>query len=315
MSVFSVTEILEFMRCRRKWHYSSASLQSLGPIAPNRALSLGTNVHAALAQWLVEPNAQLRELFLISAADNLSKIRAAYKKQVGVGISDSELADFFDGQMLGEKMMENYQEFWGSPLLEGFTIVEPEQKFLIPIPGTEGHQLSMRLDGLVERTRYRTLFILEHKTYSSRPRLSTLENAFQFLAYTWGARQAFGAKVEGVAYDGIWSRPVPPRGSEIKDLFMRLLIERNDYEVEQFGKQLGWIVEEMAELVMMSDPQHNDQEYIDAGFYPHRRWQGCFDCGFDELCAMQTKGEDFEHYKRQHFIRLDADKEMIGDDD
>lgn len=314
MATFSVTEIQEYMRCRRKWNYSSASMQSLGPIAPVRSLSLGTNVHSALAQWLIEPEAKLRDLFLVAAAENLSKIRAAYRKQVGANISDSELTDFFDAQMMGEKMMTNYEEFWGKPLLDGFTIVEPEQKFIVPIPGTD-HFLSLRLDGLIERTAHGTLYILEHKTYSSRPRQSTLEMAFQFLAYIWGSRQAFGKKVVGIGYDGMWSRPAPPRGSKMEDLFMRLLIERNDYEVAALTGQLVTLVCEMAELVELHHTPFKSWDETDSAFYPHRRWQGCFDCGFDELCQMQTHGEDFAHYKRQHFVKLDADKEMIGDDD
>lgn len=314
MATFSVTEIQEYMRCRRKWNYGSANLQSLGPFAPNRSLSLGTNVHQALAQWLIEPDAKLRDLFLVAAAENLRKIREGYRKQIGANISESELGDFYDGQLLGVKMMENYEEFWGKPLLDGFTIVEPEQKFVVPIPGTE-HNLSLRLDALIERTARRTLYILEHKTYSQRPRQSTLEMAFQFLAYIWGARQVFGKKVVGIGYDGMWSRPAPPRGSKMEDLFMRLLIERNEHEIAALTGQLVTLVCEMADLVELHQTPLKSWDEVDSAFYPNRRWQGCFDCGFDELCQMQTHGEDFEHYKWQHFVRLDADKEMVGDGD
>lgn len=315
MASFSVTERAVYARCRRQWMYSSARLQSLGPIAPRRSLSLGTTVHAALAQWLLEPDATLYELFLRSSSEQLIKIRDQYRKQVGAEISDDELTGFFEGVELGTSMMKNYEEFWTQPLFNGFRIIEPEQRILVPVPGSD-HQLSLRLDGLIERVDDGALFILERKTYSARPKMHDLQYNDQFLSYIWGARQVWDKRIIGVAYDGMWSRAKPPRGSTMPDLFMRLLIERNDYEIEHYAPYCAAQLNEMARLVdAYNNPIAALLGNVEASFYPNRRFQGCFDCQFDPMCALQTAGADYTQYSRSHYAKLDSDKGFADDDE
>lgn len=315
MATFSVTERGTFRRCRRQWYYSSASLLSLGSVAPQKALSLGKTIHAAMAQWLQEPNASLRDLFAHQAADERQKIEAAYRAKVGANISPEELTPFLEGVDLGLHMAANYQQKWQTPIFDGFTVVQPELNVNVPVPGTP-HTLSARLDAIIQRTRTGELFILEHKTYSSRPRLPTLQMNDQFLAYQWAVQQLNIGHVAGVAYDGLWKREAPPRGSTFDDLFTRVVITRPQAEVAAFGAILAQELMDMSNLLDRIADAPRTGIPIDALVYPNRRWEGCYDCrAFEELCTLHSRGEDWQHARDTRFVHLDADKNAMDDDE
>lgn len=304
--IASVTERGTFRRCRRQWMYSSPSLMSLGSIAPKKSLSLGHTMHAALAQWLQEPHLTLAELFLTQAAEDRRKIEAAYLRQVGAKISDEEMVGFHEGVELGMHIANNYQKKWQTPLFNGFELVQAELNIEALVPGTK-HKLSGRLDAIIRKVSTDELFVLEHKTYSSRPRPATLQMNDQFLAYIWLAQQLGLGPVAGIAYDGMWKRPTPPRGSTFDDLFTRLIITRPAFEIKQFGAILRKEVTDMAQLATKK---------TEATFYPNRRWEGCdYDCSFVQLCTMQSRGEDWLAYRDANFVKMTADKEIEATDE
>lgn len=306
----SVTERGTFRRCKRLWALTSASMQSLGTIVPRTNLALGKSVHAALAQWLIEPDASLPELFLHASAQDLGKIKAAYKSQVGADIGDDELAPYHESLQLGVSMMGNYQTKWGSPLFDGFTIVQAEVQLEIPIPTTD-HMLEARLDGIVRRDATGDLYILEHKTYDARPRAEILQMNDQFLAYIWCAERLNIGKIMGIAYDGMWSRATPPRGSMFDDLFLRLIISRPRFEIDMFTEQLIYEANDMAALKeMYYDPTNNDRDRL-AIPYPNRPWMGCTDDKmFDPLCTAMSVGDDYRHLLRTRYTKVTPDKEI-----
>lgn len=274
---------------------------------PQRNLSLGKVMHAALAQWLIEPTANLYELFEHAAADDLIHIKTNYFKKVGTAISETELENYYDDLALGTAMCKNYQQKYERPIFNGFEIIQPEVEIQVPIPNTSGF-LKLRLDGIIKRQRDAALFVLEHKTYNARPRLDKLQMEDQFLAYVWGAEQTGLGYIAGIAYDGMWKRATPTRGSTFDDLFMRVLITRPRYEIENFGYQLAWEYDDMA-VARESIRLGASESYL----YPNRRWEGCFDCVFEKLCAMQSRGESWQDYKEINFVKLDADKEPVED--
>jgi hypothetical protein len=275
-------------------------MKSLGPIVPRRSLSMGKMVHAALAQWLQEPEANLAELFAHAAAQDLLDIKTAYKKKVGADIWDTELTDYYEGVNLGVSMMNNYQQKWGTPIFDTFDCLQPEVELTIPIPDTQ-HFLKARLDGIIRERKTGDLYILEHKTYSNRPKEHKLEQDDQFLVYIWAARQMNLGDVVGLAYDGMWSRAAPPRGSTFDDLFTRLLIKRTEYAIESVGERLTH------EAVLMEYAA--SAEHLTMDNY-NRRWEGCHDCGFEQLCSLQSDGMEWESYMGTNYVHLDADKEI-----
>ena len=216
------------------------------------------------------------------------------------------------GKTLQAAMAENYQIRWGSPLPEGFTLIRPEQRAVIPVPGTEHpcensetrthesclycdgtgwalHKLDMRFDGLIQ-DRAGRIHVLEHKTFKSHPNVNSLRNSHQFLAYLWGVRQLNMGPVGGLAYDGLWRRDkVPPR-REFNDLFLRYTHTRSDAEFEEFGRLLTYQMNEAYAL----RPEHRPLDTLPFD----RRWQGCFDCSFDDskdgqpgVCSAMSRAE------------------------
>lgn len=292
--IFSVTERAEFKRCRRKWSYSSFNRQHITRIVPKRALSLGTLVHKALATWLDIPTGNLANIFTRYAAESLDEARASYRKNIGAEISDAELDPLYEAIHTGVKMMQNYQERYHTPLPDNFRLLSPEQTVLVPIPGTQ-HQLEGRFDALIEDEHGR-IHILEHKTYSQRPRQDHLQMNDQFLGYLWILKQAFGQN-GGLAYDGMWTRTTPPKNGTEEDLFTRVILYRPDVELEEFETFLRYEVAEMA------NP--------DTPLYINRNWMGCFDCMYDPLCTAQSRGEDTEYVRSTMFTI----RERTDDDD
>ena len=301
--IVTTTERAEFKRCRRRWYFGSPNCMKLTRITPSPALALGTLIHNTLAEWLVNPEINTGEQFMKFAVESVDKAREIYKNQVGCLPSNEELAGLLDSVELGKAMVENYQAFWGSPLPKGFDIIAPEQKVEIPIPGTV-HFLESKLDGVVSSPKG-NLFVLEHKTYGNRPKLETLQSNDQFLAYVWALTKLDLGNVSGLAYDGMWKRAVPPRGSKIEDLFTRSFIIRPQNELDEFALFLAAEVTEMDNVKNWAEQDVTIGEAetpLDSSIlYINRRWEGCFDCSYEPLCTAKSKGEDMEHIMKSMF--------------
>lgn len=297
--IVSVTERGEYRRCRRRWNLGSSNRQRLAKIVPNTALGLGTLIHAALADWLVHPELNLRDVFLVRAKQQIDIVRNVFIKQAGRDITEQELGSLWDAVNLGSAMMENYQERWKTPLPAGFELVAPEQRIKIAIPGTQ-HQLQGRLDGIIRSLETKKLFVLEHKTYSQRPEERTLRWNDQFIAYQWMLTQLDLGEVEGIAYDGLWKRAAPPKKVEnrpggLEDLFSRIKLRRSVAELQEFERCLRAEVIEMA-----SGP----------AIYPNRTWDGScnWGCEYNILCFAMSSGDDVDALQNS----LYTDKRSLG---
>ena len=322
MATFSVTERATYKRCRRQWNLSSQNRRNLQPsTSVSKSLDLGALVHKSLASWLVEPTADLTQLWLHHASARLEQLKENYRRVTGgANPSDDELGNILDVFGLGQAMMRNYQEYHKTPVPERMRFCAPEQEVVVPIPGTEHncptcagngvfnfipcaecngtglvkHQLRGTLDGLLQDEQDR-LYVLEHKTYSRRPNQDILDTTDQFLAYLWIVRELNIGKLAGVAYDGMWKREKPPRGSTMDDLFTRTILRRAQAELDEFGCNLAAEVNEMA-----GNPP----------LYPNRVWQGCGDCSYEKLCRAMSRGEDVEHIERTQFQERTRDTSL-----
>lgn len=306
--IISVTEREEFKRCRRRWDYSSNNRQGLQPITPGVSLSLGTLIHAALADWttqcyskvnggrmVIQPP-DLVTIFMQHGNEAVDAARTNYQKNVGVAPSDSELASLYESIELGMAMMKNYQDNWTWPFGTGRSLYSSEETYQIRIPGTD-HYLKGKLDGIMVDAHDR-LWIVEHKTYSMRPKPQTLENNNQFLAYLWLLNQCVGdnLKVGGIAYDGMWKKAKPTKNEPLESLFCRFLLTRSEYELAEFERH----------LTMEAVDMYN----VGQSVYYNRRWEGCYDCPYETLCAATSKGDDVD-YVLTHFVKR---QEEHGDD-
>lgn len=323
--IVTVTERGEFKRCRQKWQYASHNQQSLQPISVPTALNLGSMIHKTLEMWIHDPDANGPDLFIGVASETKDALEARYLAAVGAPINEIELETFYESVALGRAMIDNYGMQWGNPIPRGFTIVEPEQTMVIPIPGTEHvcdhyfhitdriasnnltecpwcystnpfvqgialHYLEATLDFLAQDPNG-ALWIGEHKTYGQRPRLDHLEVSDQFVAYTWAVTQLGIGPVGGMLYDGLWKRAAPRKGADISELFLREYLSWGSDELATFEIELR------REVADMYEAQNNPDK-----IYRNRRWEGCWDCAFERLCRTEARREDSEYMRQNLFM-------------
>lgn len=328
--IIAVTERGAFKRCQRQWNLTSKNGQHLTPVVVKPALNLGTLIHTAGDGWMLDPGGNFAEYVADAAVAMETSIKERYHKQVGAAISDAEMAPFYESVAMARQMAENYQTRWGSPLPDGFTLIQPEQKIQVPIPGSEHscypcegtggswegsayspnstcpacggdgvdfHYLEARLDALIQSKVDGAMWVFERKTYGQRPNLDSLQFNDQFLAYLWVLTQLKVAAVGGIAYDGLWKRAAVPRGRTFEDLFLRHTITRAPDELVEFEKLLLVEVQEMANVAQRKVYTIN------------RRWEGCYDCGVAPICASMSRGEDYEQVIRLGFVQRTDDVE------
>lgn len=323
--IISVTERQQFKRCRRLWDFASYNRQALQPIVSKPSLILGGLVHAALKLWVENPDKSLVNLFTGVCVEAEAKAIETYKTQMGFAPDDMELKAMYDSITFGLVMAENYEKKWKTPLPKGMSLVTSEQSVLIDIPGTyyphdhgtmfyhledeynnhierehkdtpvgvmewhnHIHKLNAKFDAIL-KDKEDNLYILEHKTGATHPRLSVLESNDQFLAYIWVLTQMNIGNVEGIAYDFMWKRDKIPKKSSFDDLFLRLILRRDRSELEEFERELALEANEMA------NPN--------VSIYKTIPYDGCGDCIYEQLCRSVSRGEDTEFMKNKFFYK------------
>lgn len=319
--IIGVTETLDSLRCMRKWDFSSPNRQNLENIVPKSpALPLGTVLHEALKAWTLHPEADLVDFYKLAAIAENKKIVDAYTAKVGMAPSSDELSKVHDALLMGESMMANYQAHWKAPLPEDFELVSPEQEVRVPIPGTDHvpdelhayeprdvdhhckwcgvalvdhgqpqpHYLRGRLDGIIIDTRSGLLYDMDHKSYSNRPRIETLQSNQQFIMYHWMLTQLGIGPIGGVAYDGMWKRAAPPKLLERKDLFLRLRVEHTPRQLAECAEMLAIFANQLANK---------------PGITMYRAWDGSCEwgCSFTELCLAVSRGDDWQYIKERNY--------------
>lgn len=300
------------------------------PIVNRSALVVGRLVHSSLEQWMLNTDTDIDTTYMTQTAAAIQDVRKEYRERVGAPISEEELIDTYEETRIGQAMVNNYVQHWGSPLPEGYTLVQPEQTCLVRIPGAPDNTLcsvcgaryplankpidwcmhgidnlvvehaflEATLDGLAEQDSNKTLWVIERKTYKQRPRIESLQMNDQFLAYVWVLRQICRERnlgeVGGVLYDGMWKRDGTSKRHTADDLFLRHTIIRSPFELDEFEKHL------LAEYMDMVNP----------AIYPNRRWEGCWDCPYRKLCDAESLGEDVEYVRETYYKTRNLDSRV-----
>lgn len=254
-------------------------------------------IHQTLAEWSSDPEIHPDLQFLGNAVVELESLKKEYRARVEADISDEELEPWYEAVGQGEKLIKNYAEFYGRPLPENFELIEPEQTVLISIPGIDA-KLEGTFDALLRDTRNGLLYVLERKTYKSRPNEKGLQSNDQFLAYIWLASKLGLGEVAGIAYDGMWKRE-PTSKRALSELFLRKLLIRPPEEVQEFEKFLTFEARDMISFA----GKHLARS---PAIYLNRRWEGCYDCQFEKLCTAESRGEDSEYVRRTMFKQRES---------
>jgi hypothetical protein len=322
---FAVTEAGTWQRCARQAVLTSKNAMYLEPAVTPLSLSLGTLWHRGHQLWLLDPETTLYQHMLNAGNELLEKSKRRYRERVGVFPSRAELEIVYESLHFALAMAENYQTRYITPLPDDYQLLAPEQKFRVPVPGTEHdcetceeytgpgcpdcegtgtalHHLRGRLDALVQHSSGR-VDILERKSYGRRPDEHGLRFNVQFTAYKWGVGQlGVNNHLDScILYDGAWRRDKVPRGKTFNDLFFRTLLTRNAHQMEEFARELPTRLNAMYELYTQLDPL--------AVADTHRPWLGCHDCRMVKLCDALTLGEDTQTLMRTDYQRRTDDDE------
>ncbi len=330
----SISEVIQFMRCRRMWDIQSPFRQNLVRMgAPAAALHIGSGMHEVL-----EANANKQDWR--QALDDWKQREIAsfivyYTDQVGTAPNEAELAAFDDAHSVVSTLATRYFAKYGedNPLGPNFEYVAVEQTCAVPIPGTDG-TFTFTLDGIARHKTTNELWIVEHKTYSSKPDMDRLSTDHQITAYAWGAAAILGRPIAGFLYDGM-SKKVPSQPALLKSgRLSEAFTETIDYQsyreaIAAHGLDVNDYRDILARLQARDQEAQSpfftrwkipvDQSQIDsfAGYiadiytdmvdspriYPNFRFDGCWDCGSRDLCKAIQFGDDVEWVKRNFYMQ------------
>lgn len=331
----SISEIQQFMRCRRQWDITSPFRQNLVKIGmPSAALHVGSGFHEAL-----EANAKgenWRDALRVWAQDEVEKFRVYYTAQVGAPPSEAELQSFFDAEVQIDELMNRYFDRYGeeNPIGPRYKYVAVEQTCEVPIPGTDG-TFMFTLDGLAQDQQDGTFWVVEHKTYSSKPDMDRLSTDHQITAYAWAVAAILGEKITGFLYDGM-SKKVPTIPAVLKStgrlsetftetidgLSYRQAIYNNGFAESDYADILArlddrdrqpqtpfftrWkipVLQAQIDAFASYLPDVYNDMVSDPAIYPNFRFDGCWDCGVRDLCKAMQFGDDVEWLKQTYFMQ------------
>jgi len=215
----SVTELQEYMRCRRQWDYSSANRKSLVQRgAPRKELWMGSAMHAALgAQIMGEDPMEALERYIQLIRKETAE---EYLRRVGAPMSTEEWLAFDESAVLCHRVIDNYFKHFGDTPYNGkkgkhpkLTPLASEITFMIPMPvdlSTSDYDV-VYLVGTID-----ALFtdpnggivIGDHKTFSQKADIRDLQLDHQFTGYAACMQVLIDQPVDHFLYNGV-NKKVP----------------------------------------------------------------------------------------------------------
>jgi len=186
------SDLISFMRCRRRWDWGSYTRQNLEPVVGSDKLYFGSAFHFALEDFH-----GYREY------DQASAALEAYMKGTP---KEERVPEWFELLELGTAMLDYYQDVW----LEGRDTYstlwldhkpQVELHFAIPLRNQAAEIVAV-YKGIIDKVcvdAYGRFWILDYKT-ARQFSTAKLENDPQATGYTWAATQLYGVKFEGMLY-------------------------------------------------------------------------------------------------------------------
>lgn len=272
---FSVSEMMQYNRCRRAWDLQSQNRKGLVPVHGAPApLWIGSMFHGIVdAQARGVPLEQATKEYIVLKK---TEYEDDYERAIGAKVSPEEVSRFYEIAGEAMELVESYFAHYGRehPMGEDFEYVVTEMTSEVPIPRTRNH-LICTMDGIARELSTGKLWVVEHKSYAQRPNLDKLTTDFQLAAYLWVAEMMFtDDEFEGVIYDGVSKKP----GA----------MERFTRHLVRMPRQL--LLQTEQTIVALSREMANPSTQI----FPNFVWTGCFDCQVRDVCKSMSFGEDVE---------------------
>jgi hypothetical protein len=335
--LISITEISDYLRCRRAWNYGSPMGMGLTQKgSPATALHIGTGVHYGIEQQIagkdpLEAVAQWCE-------DHIAKTLLEYQERVGTRMSTMEVNKLEESHALIRGMVKHYFERYGDNPIGPLKYLAAEFTFQIPtgIHTKEGREIILvgTIDGVAEDDNSR-IVVVERKTYSIKTDLKTLQFDHQQLGYVACLQHLIKEPVNGCLYDGL-NKKLPKLPKQLKN--GRPSMEWNDNitsasfveswfaymgsdtpldaEAEAFRKRLA-IRDGLEQTPFFTRHKSHYGQHQIAGWWENtlailqeiaddpaitfnRAWSGCWDCWFQPLCDAESRGTGFEEAMRAY---------------
>lgn len=340
----SFSDIEAFLRCRQLWDFKSANRQSIRhKVTPKLYLNLGTAVHRALeAQYDgLDPVAAVDDYM---AAERQTRVDA-YVEEYGFQPWGNELKEFDETAELARGLASQYFDHYGTdnPLGDqGLEYVGMEVPFKIDITEHLGFNISKpgtrvffvgTLDALAINE-YGDLFIVENKTFSSKPDSELIQWHFQTQGYAQAVQWLTGLPVAGVLYNGIAKKliqepKVLKSGLLSVDKRVSTTYERYLAAIDANGEsredaRFDPILSHLRELDLQGDTRffyrekafftedqleawETDFLHIVVEMLDNPRifrtvpFKGCGDCWFSDLCHTKHSGGDVDYLLEKRY--------------
>jgi hypothetical protein len=340
----SFSDLEAFLRCRQLWDFKSANRQSIRhKVTPKLYLNLGTAVHRALeAQYDgLDPVAAVDDYM---AAERQTRVDA-YVEEYGFQPWGNELKEFDETAELARGLASQYFDHYGTdnPLGDqGLEYVGMEVPFKIDITEHLGFNISKpgtrvffvgTLDALAINE-YGDLFIVENKTFSSKPDSELIQWHFQTQGYAQAVQWLTGLPVAGVLYNGIAKRLItePKKlkngllstdkrqattlarymaaitgngesadDSRFHDILSHLRGIDEQGDTRFFYREKAFFTEEQLEA-WETDFLHIVVEMLDnPRIFRTVPFKGCGDCWFSDLCHTKHSGGDVDYLLEKRY--------------
>lgn len=337
----SISEINQYLKCRRAWSYSSNIGESLRhKVTPKVFFVVGSAVHEAI-EANVHGEDPYEALDRYIDKDRESRVED-YVRRTGQKIWQSELVEFEESAELARKLAKQYFRKYGidNPLADqGLKYVAVELPFSIPMFTLEANfqrdetqvNLVGTWDAIATDIETESLFyIIENKTASRKPDPDTMQYGNQFVGYPWAFRTITGHAPAGLLYNGIIKSVIEsPRvlknGELSQNKSAKVTLEsfmetvaRGNYDPEKYLDYIEYLAERDAagderfffrQMFTHSNTQlDNWYRTVDSilqemveGPTLYPNFTSCQGCLFKDLCYAEENGEDVQQLKELRY--------------
>ncbi len=335
----SFSEIQTFLRCRTQWNFSSANRQGIRhKSSPKLYLTLGSAVHTAL-EANFKGNDPVEAVSMYLGDEREAKVQA-YIDEYGSQPWASEMREFDEAADLATGLVHQYFNHYSYVDLadQGLTSIGCEVPFKIDIadvvnengyivPIDQKVYFCGTLDNIAI-DEHDHLWIVENKTYTSKPSPEDIQWHFQAQGYAVAVEWLTGLPVAGVLYNGIAKKLISEpkvlkngllstdkRQATTLERYERAIVDNgetaDDPRFQDILSHLRQIDEQGDTRFFYREKAFFTREQLDAWredfqnvvvemldnprIYRTIPFKGCSDCWFRDLCETKHSGGDVDY--------------------
>lgn len=304
----SNSEVQVFKHCRRRWWLGVYRGLRLKDEPATGALSLGTRVHLALAEYYVPagvaPTDPREALETVIERDELQLVQSLTR--LDADAAATVMAAFKKDADLARAMIEGYVQWLAETGADqGYRVIAPEQVLTLLLP-TDDHRGSIMLQGRIDvrlqREHDGVVLFMDHKTTGSFEQLTRLllwdEQMKHYHLLEEGGRVEGAPITTGVLYNML--RKVKRTAAANPPFFQRVEVRHNTLELDRFKTRL------IGETAVIDSTERR----LEAGedhqrvVYPSPSGRCLWGCEFSAVCPMFDDGSRAEDFIGDHYVQV-----------